>query len=816
MRRIHFQKDILPHLIAITIFLILTVIFFKPVFFESKSLLQSDITQWKGSAHELTEYRDQTGKEGLWTNSIFGGMPAYFISIKWGNDLLVSINWLFSLGIPRPAAFFMTAMLSMYIMLLCFKIRPYLAIIGAITFAYSSYNIIGVTAGHNMRILTVAFMPAVIGSIHLCYQRNKWFGFGLTGLTLALQLRPNHLQITYYLALIILIYILVQILETFQKKTWKPFLERSVLLFLATLLAVGTFYGKFYSAYELSKYSNRGASELTNTDQVNIDEEGISKTYAFQYSNGISDPLTLFIPNFLGGNQPFSESSELVKTLKNARADANTIRSYQYGIPTYWGTESPTTYYAGAIMVFLFVLGIIIIERKYVIWLLSVALLGILLSYGRNFESFNYFMFDYFPGYSKFRSVTFTMILPIIAIITLGIMALEKVIASNKLKEFKKPLMIAFGITGGVTLLFVLIAGVFRYHGRIDSQLQDVILEAVRNDRKALLRADSFRALIFISLFLGILYLSFKNKLSNLLKYTLLILLPCLDVLLVSSRFIDDNNYQHNKTHNTFTPTKADQFILSDKKPGDRVLNLTTQFYDAISAYHHHTVNGYNGIRLKRYQELIDNIMLQENSHLIDNLKTGNRDFSPFKVLNMLNTRYFIVNPSDENGVIKNPAALGSAWFISEVIEVGTPDEEFRQTQLLTNPENTAVINNNRFPETPIQGLSKDGTIELIDFHPGYWKYESNNVGNGLAVFSEIYYHKDFIVTIDGKKTEMMNANYILRALTIPSGQHTIEFRFEPQIYTMGSSIMKGSTIIVVLIFLFTMYTSLKTLKPRE
>lgn len=808
MRKINFQKDVLPHLVAVVVFLVITIFFFKPIFFDGMSLNQGDINQWAGSAQELADYRAETGEEGLWTNSIFGGMPAYFISVKWDGPIILGIDWLFGLGMPRPVSFFTTGLICVYIMLLCFRVRPYLAIIGAVAITFSSYYIIGLTAGHNARVHTVAYMPLVIGAVHLCFSRFKWLGMGLTALALAVQIRPNHVQITYYLGLIIALYLLARLIETVKTKQWKTLINGSVLVVAGTLLAIGTFWGKFYSAYEFSKYSNRGPSELTAQTEGTVDKEGMSKTYAFQYSNGISDPMTLFIPNFLGGPGPFDDDSELVSALSARGQDANTIRSYQYQVPTYFGGESPVTYYAGAIMVFLFVLGCFIVERKYVVWLVSVTVLGILLSYGRNLPSFNYFLFEYLPGYDKFRSVTFTIILPIIAIPLLGLMALEKLM-TTKLIEIKKPVYISLGLTGGLALLFGLAAGLFNVTSPVDAQLPDFLASAIHKDRISIVRTDSLRTALFIGLFVVVLYLYQTEKFNKTILMVAMIALPLADTLLVSTRFISDANYQRGSYATVFPTTEADRFILSNDRPGDRVFDLTRPFYDAMGAYHHHLINGYSAVRLKRYQEVIDNMLIPENSSLVSNLRAGNRDMSLYPMINLLNTRFLIYNPNSAQGVLTNPNAAGNAWLVNEVIPVNTADEEFAQTKALTDIKGKAVVNTEKFNLSG-NGYNAEGSISLEEYRPGYWRYQSTNAGNAFAVFSEVYYPKDFIVKVDGQETEMVNANYILRGLELSAGSHQIEFEFKPRQYKVGKSVMLISTIIVLLLFGFGSYQALK------
>lgn len=811
MRKIDFQKDILPHLVAVIVFLVLTVAFFKPVFFEEKTLLQSDIVQWQGSAQELMDYRDQTGEEGLWTNSIFSGMPAYLISVKWGNQLIKATHAFFTLGLPHPVRIVFASMLSFYIMLLCFKVRPYLALIGAIAFGLSSYNLIGLTAGHNARISAVSFMPLVMGGVHLCFTRNKLLGASLTALALALQLRVNHLQITYYLAFIIGIYGLIQLIYAIREKEVQDYLKKLGLLIIALVLAIGTFFGEFYATYEYGKYSNRGKSELSQQANSEMNTDGLGKTYAFQYSNGIWDPFTLFIPNALGGNGPFPEDGELAQFLRQNGVNGQQLQGFLRGIPTYWGQESATTYYAGAVMIFLFVLGLLLVERKYVIWLTSIAVLGIILSYGRNMPSINNFLFDYFPGYNKFRSVSFTMVLPIFSISLLGMLAIEKLLSNDFTKAIQKKLFIAFGATGGLALLLGLFAGALTYRGAIDSQIQEVILDAVRADRKSFFRADALRAFGFIAVFGVLLYLYATEKVSKTLAVIGLIAIGSLDVILIGSRFLSESNFNRATARQNFTASAANQYINQNEVLGDRVIDLTSSFYDGRNAYHHNLINGYHGARIRRYQEIIDNKLIAEVSGVGQAIQSGGSEFGSFPIMNMLNTKYFISNPNSPQGVIVNNNALGAAWFVSDLEMTDSPDGEFNQTLNLSNPQSKAVVNQNEVSDNI--GLSTDGSILLTDYHPGYWKYESTNSGDGFAVFSEIHYPKGFKVTIDGQPVDMLRANYILRALTVPAGNHVIEFRFAPKIYTVGSGIMQVLSILTLLVFLGSVYISLKKKK---
>lgn len=803
MRKINFQHNILPHLLAVLAFLVITVLFFSPEYFDNKSLSQNDIVQWEASAQELIEYREETGKEGLWTNSIFGGMPAYLISVKWGNNLIKITHAVYTLGLPHPTRIVFAAMLSFYIMLLCFKVRPYVALMGAIAFGLSSYNIIGLTAGHNARISAVSFMPLVMGAIHLAFGKYKWLGGGLAALALAMEIRVNHLQITYYLAFIVGIYLIIQLVEAIQDKKIKPFLGRCTILFAALILAVGSTFGELYSTYEYGKYSNRGKSELSRQSDQEMNQDGLSTTYAFQYSNGMWDPFTLFIPNALGGPGPLPEDGTTAEFLARNGIRGGQLQQYLRAIPTYWGQESATTYYAGAIMIFLMVLGILILDKKYTIWLLLVAVLGILFSYGRNLPGFNYLMFDNFPGYNKFRSVTFTMVMPIFAFALMGCLAIEKILSEKFNKLTQKRLLIALGSTAGLALLLALGAGIFGFRSAFDVQItQQELVDAVISDRKSLFRTDAFRAFALIAAFGVVLYLLLKERVKPLIASSLLVLIASGDVISISNRFISGGNYSNQRSVRLSGPSPADQAILQKIKLGDRVVNMAIpSFYDGRSSQFHHLINGYHGARIRRYQEIIDNGLIAQFQ------QANNGDFSQLHLLNMLNTKFLITNPSSPSGITENPNALGAAWFVSQLVKVSNPDEEFNNTLELTTPLTTAIVNST---EVSMETSSSNGSIALTDYHPGYWKYSSTNTADGFAVFSEIFYPKGFEVFIDGEPATMTKANYILRGLEIPAGDHIIEFKFAPKIYAIGSPVMMVMSILVLLSFVGGAFISWK------
>ncbi len=809
MKSINFAKNIFPHVVAVVVFLITTVSFFNPIFLDNKSLDQHDINQWKGSAHELIEYREQTGEEGLWTNSMFGGMPAYMINVSWHDGIVGGFKSLLSLKLPHPVSNIFLAFISFYILLLAFKVRPYLAIAGALAFGLSTYMIIGLGAGHNSRIGAVAFMPLVLAGVHMAFNKKRILGVGVTALGLALELRENHLQITYYLFLIVLIYGAVQLYDAIKNKTLPEYGKTLIVLLAAALIALGTFIGKFWTTYEYSKYSIRGKSELT-LPQSSGEKSGLSKDYAFQYSNDPWGPMTILIPNFLGGGYGHflvqDEDSEVLKALQRSGDNqvANQLARYS---SSYWGEKPPAPYYMGAIVCFLFVIGILFADKKYSVWLVSVALFGILLSLGDSFKSFNYFMFDYFPGYNKFRSVTFTIIMVFTAMPLLGFIGLEKLLAAGWTKEVKKKLFIALGVVGGLCMLVILFAGIASFTNAGESQLPVWFTNALSADRESLMRGDAIRSLIFIALSFAIIYLYLKNKIQYAVFSLILVLLMLIDVVVVDKRSFGDNNYRRTSDKTFITPTAADKEIKKDQSHY-RVYNLQPDaMSEARTSYHHSSLGGYHGAKLRRYQDFYTQCVEGQRDALIKGIQSGEMDFSGYSAINMLNAKYLTFGP-DKNQFITNDKVLGNAWLVGNVELVNNPDEELAETCQI-NPSLTAVIDQSKF-KLGTTSFSQQGSIKVKEYGLNHIVYEANVSGEALAIFSEIYYPKGWVAAVDGKETEILRANFILRALEIPAGKHTIVFEFKPVAFTVGNKITFASCLVLLLLVLGSVGYSVK------
>lgn len=796
MRKIDFVKDILPHLIAVITFLLVTFFFFSPVFLDNKSINQPDIQMWEGSSKALRDFRDQTGEEGLWAPSMFGGMPAYLVNVEWSNGPVLFFKKVLSLWLPHPIANIFVGFISYYILLLCFRVRPYLAIAGSIAFALSSYMIIGLAAGHNARIGAIAFMPLVMAGIHLTVSGKRLLGLGVTALGMALHFRENHLQITYYLMMIVGVYGLVQLINFYKAGKIVEFTKSLALLVLAVLIALGTFLGPFWAITEYSRYSMRGPSELTNPNNTSA-ATGLDKEYAFSHSNGIWEPMTLMIPNFYGGSSMNllvnDQQSNTYKALVQSGNEemANQLASYARA---YWGPQSlAAPYYAGAIICFLFVLGILYADRKYVWWLLSLSIFSIILTWGDNFSSFNYLMFDYFPGYDKFRSVTFALVIILFSMPLLGMMGLENLIRNGWKADTIKKLAWPLVVTLGACFVLAISGGFGDFLSQYDEELPAWFTNALREDRIDLFRSDAWRSFWFIAVFLVLLYARLKNWIKDPIFVLLAVLLVTLDISFVDKRYL---TYQRTRQQTAFVPYAADQEILRDKSHY-RVYNIQGTFNEARSSYFHNSIGGYHGAKIRRYQDLYDSCLFRETQQLIEDVQGGKLDFTGYGIINMLNVKYLTYGP-DRNNIIPNPESNGSAWFVKEIVKVNSPTEELAKI-CEVNTKTQAVLDVSKF-DSPAISYDSGSSVVLQEALPNRMKYESQSEVEGLVVFSEIFYPKGWSATIDGNEVPILRADYVLRALHVPAGKHTIEFIFKPAAYTVGNKITSASSWLLLIV----------------
>ncbi|MBJ6120145.1 YfhO family protein [Pontibacter sp. BT310] len=786
---INFKRDILPHLIAVLVFLLLTVVYFAPVVFEDKGMAQHDILQFRGGAQEIMQHREKTGEEALWTNSMFGGMPSYLINTRYPGDLSGAIHTVLSLNLPAMAGNIFITLLCGYILLVTLGMRSWLAIVGAIAFAFTSYNIIILEAGHNTKSLTIAYIPMVLAGLFYALRKNLWLGAALFALGLTLNLHFNHLQMTYYMLLLVIVWGIVEVIYAVKNGAIVELLKRGSVLLLAAILAVGVNFGRLATTAEYSKYSIRGKSELTAPNSGDKTSSGLDREYAFNWSYGVGETITLLIPDFYGGasSTPLDKDSETYKAFVGMGAPpVQAEQIVSQGMPTYWGPQPMTSgpVYAGAIVCFLFVLGLFIVDRRWTSWLVAGTILSLMLAWGYHFSSFNYFMFDHFPGYNKFRAVSSALVIAQITIPLLAMLALWRVIRDRDvIKELDRKLLMAGGITAGICLLVWLFGGMASFASAVDAQLLQAQypVDAIRADREGMMKADAFRSFAFIVLALAILYFYVKNKLSATIAIAGVGVLVLVDLWTVDKRYLNNDDFKEQVIANYFQPTQADQIILQDKDDY-RVFDATNPFNSARASYFHKSVGGYHGAKLRRYQDVIDRHISQNN----------------LEVLRMLNTRYAITG-DPKQPVQRVPGALGNAWFVENIDKVNTPDAEL---DALTgfDAETTAIVDVTKFPVQQDKFDAGNATIKLTTYEPDYLKYEYQAAQPGFVVFSEIYYPAGWQAYLDGKPVDHIRANYILRAMQVPAGKHTIEFRFEPKTYTIGNTVSLISSIILLLV----------------
>ena len=795
----------LPHVVALMLFIAIPLAYFYPQL-QGKKLAQHDIAMWKGSAKEILDYKAKTGDESLWTNSMFGGMPAYLISANYKGNLLKHIdNFLNVVG--RPASFIFLTMLGFYILLLVFGINPWLAIVGSIAYGLSTYFLIVIGAGHNAKIHAIAYIAPTIAGMVLALRGQFFAGLAVFGLAFGLNLNAGHPQITYYGALVMGSIYLFYLVEAVRTKVLSMFAKASGVLLIAALLAFGANFTYLWFTNDYGKDTIRGKSELTHNRDIRT--SGLDKDYATQWSYGITETFNLLIPNLMGGSSTMDvgEKSETFRFLRQNGVPYGQTSAIVKNLPTYWGPQPSTSgpVYIGAVVIFLFVFGMFILKGKLKWYLFAITVLAIMLSWGKNFNFLTEMFLDYFPLYNKFRTVSMILVIAEFTIPLIGFLALKDLVDNKVTKDdFWKAFKWSVGFVGGICLLFLLLGkGMLSFSGSIDGQLgwPKEIVEVMRKDRQTLMWNDSFRSLFFVLAGAVTLALFYMKKLRPTQFFVLLGMLITVDLWVVDKRYMDNKNFEiPQQVEAPFTPTEADKQILSDSDPNFRVFNLTVSpFNDASTSYFHKSIGGYHGAKLRRYQDLID-----------FHLSKGN-----IAVFNMLNTKY-IIQPGKEGPVaVYNPDALGHAWFVDSIRVVQNADEEIDALNGF-NPKSTAVVDKRfeKYLKNFEIGNSGQGSIELTEYRPNRLKYKSSSPVAQFAVFSEIYYPKGWQAYMDGKPADYFRVNYVLRAMLIPAGDHEVEFVFDPPLWKKGMYIDLASSLLLILTFVGWLGLSFyKTLK---
>ena len=820
------MKKLLPDLIAILAFVLLSFAYFFPADIENRILFQHDTAAGAGAGQEVKEYYEQTGERSRWTNSLFGGMPMYQIAPSY--DSTKSLQWVqkaYQLFLPDYVCLTFMLMLGFYILLRVFGIPVWLAGLGGIMWAFSSYFFILISAGHIWKFITLAYVPPTIAGIVLAYRGKLLWGGILTALFVALQITSNHVQMSYYFFFVILFFVGAYFEKAWRTKTLPQFFKASAVLIVAARVGIAANVSNLYHTYAYSKETMRGKSELVQTgDAAKQTSSGLDRDYITQWSYGIDETLTLLVPNFKGGASAALSQSE------TAMSKANPMYSSLYGSLTqYFGTQPMTSgpVYVGAFVLFLFVLGCFIVKGPLKWALIGATFFSIVLSWGKNFMPLTDFFIDYVPLYNKFRAVSSILVIAEFTIPLLAIFALKRLLEEPEiLKQEKKPLGISLLLTAGIALLLAVAPGSIG-SGYVPAQEAQMLQNAVNQQmipanelsgilanlgemRAELVSSDALRSFIIIGIGCSLLWLYASGKLRSSLTIAGITILCLADMWGVNKRYLNDAQFvPHSIRTETFTKTNTDELILQDTSLDYRVLNFATStFDDNNTSYWHKSVGGYHPAKLRRYQEMIEHHISPEMQAAYKAIATAGGemdsvDANKFRVLNMLNTKYFIFPAGQQRQTVPilNPHAYGNAWFVNKVQYVNNANEEIDALDSII-PTETAVVDA-RFKDV-LKGTTESykdslSSIRLTSYAPNRLTYETNNAQDGIAVFSEIYYPDGWHVTIDGQPAELARADYILRTMYVPAGQHTIEMRFDPTSLHVTEGIAYGALALLVI-----------------
>ncbi|MVN90251.1 YfhO family protein [Mucilaginibacter aquatilis] len=809
------------HFAIFGVFLAICFVYFTPAF-QGKALNQGDVMRAQATQKEIMDVKEKTGKAPLWTNSMFSGMPAFQVWVPFPSNVTTYIIDVLKTVFPNPVDTVLILLMGTYFLLSVLRLNPWLAAAGAIAFTFSTYNFILIDAGHANQVYAIALFAPLIASIIMAFRGQYLLGSALTAFFLAVEIRSNHIQMTYYLLLALIIYVCIEFYHAFKTKQTKSFFKSFGYLAAAAALAIAVNAGSLWTTYEYGNESIRGKSNLTrNTSEPS---NGLSRDYAFQWSQGIGECFTFLVPNAYGGGsrgEAGGTDSKVVKVLQDKGVDAQQAQGFAQQMPSYWGgkpfTEGPT--YFGAIVCFLFVFGLLVVKSRLKWWLLGASVLTILLSFGHNFSLLSNLFFDYFPLYNKFRALDSILAIAELCFPVLGFMAVHEAITTTNKEDALKKLMIAAGVTGGVCLILWVMPTLFlsfkspEHEGFVNQLAQAIggdvsfanaIANALVQDRSTLASHDAIRSLIFIVLAFGVLFALLKGKLNATVASIAFLILVTVDLWTVDKRYLKDENFVAKEDVIKPQQREVDGFILRDTDPNFRVFDLAggDPFSNANTSYFHKSIGGYHAAKLKRYQELIENQFT----------KSINQD-----VLDMLNTKYIINNDPKTNAanMQANQTACGNAWFVKSIKYAKNADEEMQAISSF-DPKNEAIVDQQYKKLINDKATAVDGaaTIKLTSYNPDHLVYQSGSTTDQIAIFSEVFYDKGWKMLIDNEEKPFFRADYLLRAAAIPVGNHKIEFIFHPASYYTGETISLIASIILVLVLFGALYLETKKKAP--
>lgn len=781
-------KNLIPHIAAIVVFLALSCIYFYPQL-QGKALNQSDTRQYQGMSKEARDYKAKTGDDTQWTNSMFGGMPTYKIITNRAGNLTAPLEKIARLGIPSPIGRFFWAMTGFYLMLLLLGTNRWLSAAGAIAFGFTTNSFILFEAGHMTQLQSISYFPLLVAGILLAFKGNYFTGAGIFALSGALLFQSDHPQMPYYLFLTLLILGVAEFVQSLLRKTFPVFLKATLSLVAGAVLALGSTASNIIPTQEYLSETIRGTPILKSENAAPSKGQGLDWGYAMQYSNGGIDLFASLIPGVAGGGsgEYLSDDSALGKVARQNN------RNGKFRAPVYWGALPGTSgpIYFGAAVCLFFIIGLFLVKGPVKWWLGLGVLLTLMLSMGQNLEWFNRFFFDHVPLYNKFRTPNSVLTVTSFLIPLLGFLGLNELLKAGKNNTAAlRATYISGGILGAITLFFAVAgSGFYDFASPQDASYQEPVIRALIADRQALMQRDAFRSFFFIALATGLIWAFLKGRIKPVILAAGIGLITLIDLWGVGRRYLMPDEFQPKNQVTGFPMRNADEGILTDPDPNYRVFDLSeSTFTSTYASYYHKSVGGYNAVKLRRYQDLIERHLSKLSQPVID----------------MLNVKYFIVgsqeDPNAEPRVQRNPTALGNAWFVDTVRIVQTPDEEIAALEGF-NPAREAIVHQEYAGQ--VAGLQPDTTssLQLTAYKPNHLSYNAVSAGEQLAVFSEIWYgpNKGWQAYIDGNPVEHIRVNYVLRALRVPAGQHQIEFKFQPASVTKGKTISLISSLIILL-----------------
>jgi hypothetical protein len=874
MNKTLLQKAI-PHLVAVGIFLLVTIIFCKPALESGVVLKQADVSSWEAMSKQSFDYKEAHGHFPMWTTTMFSGMPAYQIALDGYWSPLGYFDKIFQLFLPVPLNFFFVACISFYFLCICMRIKPYAAILGALGFAFCTYSPIIITAGHNTKMMAMAYTPALIGAVLLILNKKYLLGFALTALLTALEIGQGHQQISYYAFIIMAIMVLFFIINAIRNKETEGLFKSVAVVALAGIVGLAVCAVSIFPTYDYAKYSKRGGQlqmdESNKKAEKVVDGKttGLSKEYAFQWSYGVAESMSLIFPGVKGYGTYYAQREGESYMFPQLKEDANVVNymtsqfpqapadqiAQQMSQSLYWGDQPFTNgpVYLGAAICFLFIFGMFYLDGKHKWWLFTASLFGILLALGSNFDSFNTFIFNYVPLYNKFRVPTMALVIPQLLFPVVAALTLNKLLENTDAESWKK---FKLGLIATATVFALGFAYYTtsdfgnenkarttafnslweskpvdfqnkyallndQYKGQRDNQVYEnwvtqlqqspdatkvarEIVTELKKDRSSILLKDILRSLVFVLIVALFIALYLKNKLNAMVMLVGVTIVASLDLLLMGANYLNAKSFDNKDNYQSveFPLTNADKTILADKDPNYRVFNTKggDPFQESKTSYYHKSIGGYHAAKLGIYDDLSSYQM------------SGNPNPA---VLNMLNAKWIITGEGDKVQAIQNPEALGNAWFIKGINFVKGPVAEMKGLTGL-NTKDSAVVDESFKPMITAFSLADStATIKQTIYDNDAITYESNSTTNNVAVFSEIFY-KDWYAYIDGKKVNLIKANYVLRALVVPAGKHTIEFKFEPKIYLVSKLVSGVASWFLFAVLMLSIFLLIKSSNTKK